>query len=178
MNLWPRIALACAFLALHGCGTESVEAPSCNPAMPSEASVRAQPAFASLKHYKRVNYTSMSPVAYDIWGDSRYDYRVALQFSLQPGRDGQPCATEVALHMALPADGAQQRAMVEALVRTAAPAAGLDGARLLSQLEDIRARGGKYRRVIDHRTASVSAGTVSAPTRGDFYVVAFAWPSP
>jgi hypothetical protein len=164
-----------------GCGVDSAEAPACNASMPGRAQFLKDPAFAALKYHKRVEYDVTRGVGYDVWGDSRFDYRVSLEFTLVPTKgarnDDDLCAQAVSLRVALPAHE-DARPSLEAFVRAAAARDSLDARKLAGQLAELMAGGAKYRLVAHQGAVSIDAGRVSHPVRGEFFVASFTWASP
>ena len=74
-------ACACA-LALAACGLGSSGAPPCRAEMPRAEEFLKDPAFATLEYRNRVNYEATRGAGYDLWGDSKFEYKAGLQFSL------------------------------------------------------------------------------------------------
>ena len=174
------LAIACAAL-VAACDLMSSSAPPCRPGMPAASELRADPALASLQYYNHMNYEATRGAGYDIWADSKFEYRAGLQFTLVPTAEGRGgarfCTPDVALRLAVPLD-AQRHEMLRAYVRALAPRAGLDAARLLARLEELGAKQVKYGPLEKGSAASVEAGVVSSSIRGEFLVVAFVWSGP
>ena len=180
----PRLSAAFALLAacaVPGCGLVDQETPPCRAGMPAQAQLLRDSAFQSLAYHRRLEFEVTQGLGYDVWADSRFEYRSALQFSLVPMKgarsDDQLCFRSVGLRLALPMD-ARQEAMLPAFLRDMATGTALDVAGIQAQLADMRARGEKYRAISRGAGVTVEAGVVSHPSRGDFFVVGFAWPEP
>jgi hypothetical protein len=157
----------------------STEPPPCRPEMPTAAQLLKDPAFATLEYRNRVNYEATRGAGYDLWGDSKFDYKAGLQFSLVPNKEAragaQFCAQDVALRLAMPMDD-RRREMLRAFVRAAAARTALKGDELLARLDELAARREKYRPIAKDPIVTVESGLVSSAVRGDFFVVAFIWP--
>jgi hypothetical protein len=176
------ILLAAAAIGLAACGFGATQAPVCDPAMPEASALLARPEFEPLRFYTRVNYEVGRGAGFDIWADSKFEYRAALQYSLVPHRasareGGQFCAKAIALRLAWPVDEAQ-RPMIDAFVEQAARSTTVDPRQLQAQLRAMIAAGDRYRAVIRQGPFAVEAGRISHPNRGDFFVVGFDWSSP
>jgi hypothetical protein len=149
--------------------------------MPAAADLLADPAFASLTFRNHLNYEPTRGAGYDVWADSRFEYRTGLQSSFVPttrGRAGaQFCAVDLALRLALPVD-ARGEALIGQFSRLVAARAGLDPAQLASRIAEALAKRSKYGQVASSARVIVESGVVSSSVRGEFFVVAFNWPDP
>lgn len=177
----PAAAKLAALLAvaavLAACGTR--EAPVCSAAMPSPAALRADPAFASLTFHKHSDYDVRRGVGYDLWGDSRFEYRSALEFQLVPAAgarsDDDLCVDAISLRFVAPVDAEKARSMIAALVGAVAPRSRADPAVLRRDLEHALEEGSKYALVTSGDGMAVHAGRVAHPVRGEVFVVSFSW---
>jgi hypothetical protein len=157
------------------------QAPPCHAGIPSAAQLLSDPAFAALTFHKREDYNVMRGIGYDVWGDARFEYRTALQFSLIPvagaRSDDELCVQAVSLKFALPAEP-QSRERLRGFTRLLALSSGLDAARLQAQLEQALDKGDKFHVIEAVGAVSVQGGTLMHPTRGAFFVVSFDWKAP
>ena len=169
----------CSALLLAGCGGEGKETPPCTAGMPRASELLADPAFASLRNHKRVEYEIRRGVGYDLWGDSRFEYRAGLEFELVPAKgarnDDDLCVQAIALRLAEPGDDAARKRMVGALARAVAEHSALDAPKLTARVVDTMGTDAKYHLLAREGPVSMSAGRVAHPTRGDFFVVTFSW---
>ncbi len=165
----PVAALLLAALLPAGCGFLDQEPPACRAGMPVPASLRADPAFAALKYHRRIDFDVTRGVGYDVWGDAKYEYATALQFSLRPVPGGRGDA----LRLTMPPNPDQQ-AMVAAFLRDMGRAQGVVDA-APARVEAMIARRDKYRDISRTQEVSFGAGVVVHPTRGEFFVVGFDW---
>jgi hypothetical protein len=145
-----------------------------------QSGVRASPAFASLKYHTRVNFEITRGPGYDLWADSKFDYRAALKFSHGalngPQGGSSPCIDGIAFIAAMPLDESQ-RAMLQAFERSMLPHTSLDAGAAAARVEGLAASQGKYQVVARGADSVLEAGTVAHPNRGDLFVLAFSWPS-
>lgn len=172
----PRVALAIFALVLAACGMVSNEPAACRAGIASAHELLQLPVFAPLAYHKRVEFEIRRGMGYDVWADARFEYRSALEFSLVPrpgaANDDELCVQAVSLKIATPADDSR-RALLRAFVRAAAERASTDAAALQSKLDEMMASGAPYRAIVREPELTVSAGHVSHPTRGEFFVVEF-----
>src|SRR5258707_10234185 len=81
---------ACACLiALAACDPGSSDAPPCRAEMPRAQEFLKDPAFATLEYRNRVNYEATRGAGYDLWGDSKFEYKAGLQFSFVPDKNAR-----------------------------------------------------------------------------------------
>ena len=166
-------------LTLTACGPESTEAPVCAPGLPPASQLLAKPALQPLHYYTRVNYQAVRGAGSDIWGDSKFEYGAAIQYTLVPdrasARDGpQYCAKAVALRLALPLDAAKEQMLATFLAEL--PSGTTVGVGdLQPRIRGIMAREERYRTLVRQGTFAIAAGRVTHPNRGDFFVVSFDW---
>jgi hypothetical protein len=170
------LALAALAGVPAGCGVEAPAAPPCRSELLPARELLPQPAFASLEYYKRMDYDVVRGYGYDIWGDSRFDYAVALQATLVP-REGARgvddlCAKAIALRVALPADE-DKLAKLRVFIRAAAARGALDAPRIEAQVAERLARSEKLRPLAGAGPLSVDAGMVSYSWRGQAFIVSF-----
>ncbi len=146
--------------------------------MPPPSAIIHDPALASLTYHKRVNFDIIRGIGYDLWADSRFDYRTGLEFTLVPikgaSTEDQLCAKAMALRIALPADDAAQRKL-GAFVRGASAGTKIDPEKVLSRLAGRMTSGEKYGEILKEYGIAVEGGKVIHPTRGEFFVAAFDW---
>lgn len=176
-TLGIALAIAAAMLAAS-CDYDRAP-PACSTAMPPPEAFLKDPAFAALSYHKRADYEVIRGQGYDLWADSRFIYRAGLEFSLVPvagGNEDRLCAKAVALRIALPLSE-QDRQHVAAFVRIASKGAMLDEKRLVGVLEKRLVDGDKYGAIALESGVAVEGGRVTHPSRGDFFVVAFSWPT-
>ncbi len=178
MTALRGFALALIAAACFG-GCDATDVPVCDAALPPAARILARPEFASLRYYLRTNYEPMRGAGFDIWADSKFDYRAALQYSIVPYRPsaregGQYCARSIALRIAWPVEPAQEK-MLSAFVAEASRSAGLDAAAVEARVRDALASGSRYRALTRQGAIGVEAGRVTPASRGEFFVVGFDW---
>jgi hypothetical protein len=171
-------AIACV---LAGCQMQVSDAPPCRPAIPTAATLLRDPAFAPLTFHRRENYDFVRGIGYDVWGDARFEYRTALQFSLVPApgarNEDDLCVQAVSLKLALPVDGVSGERL-RAFTRALARAAELDEERLRVRLAAALEKGEKFHAIEAAGPVRVEGGTLVHPVRGDFFLVSFAWKAP
>ena len=171
-------ALACV---LAGCQMQASEAPPCRPGIPAAETLLRDPAFASLTYHRREDFDIVRGIGYDVWGDARFEYRTALQFSLVPmagaRNEDDLCVQAVSLKVALPADAAAE-GRLRTFTRTLARAAGLEEEGLQARLAAALEKGEKFHVVEAAGPVTVDGGTLVHPVRGAFFLVSFAWKAP
>jgi len=178
-----RRALAAALpLALAACsGGDFRETPPCYPEIPASRRILERVEFAPLRYHKRAEYMIQRTVGYDLWADTKFEYRAALEFTRVPAKNPRSyddlCVSSVSLRLAAPAQERSQ-AMLRALVAEIAPAARMDAAKLQQQIASVTASSAKYREVAREGPVTVEAGMLAHPARGEFFIVSFAWPRP
>lgn len=173
----PALACALAF-ASAGCGIAESEPPACRPGMPAQAELLRLPALASLTFHRRTNYDVSRGAGSDLWADSKFEYKAALEFSVVPSRKKSSgtrfCADALSIKLALPLDGPRQE-MLRSLVRSVASSAGWKAEALQIRLDELVAKHEKFRPIGKESGVSTAAGKVSHPNRGELFVVVFIW---
>ncbi len=136
---------------------------------------------ATLTFHKGQPYDPRRGVGYELWGDSRFDYRTGLEYALVPAGDGAAegrlCTNAITMRLSLPADETAP-AKLAALARNVAPGVGIDAAALQSRLSAVLASGDKYRARGAAGAAELQAGKLMHPSRGEFFMATFTWPRP
>jgi len=152
---------------------------ACSTAMPPSAAFVQDAAFAPLHYHRRTDYEVVRGTGYDLWADSRFIYRAGLEFTLVPAPGANAdrlCARAVALRMALPLRE-EDRRRLSAFVHIASHGTLLDEKHLLDVLEKRLAAGDKYGAIALESGVTIEGGRVTHPSRGEFFVVAFSWPT-
>jgi len=179
MSVRLAIARSAAVLslaaALAGCGERDL-AP-CSPGLPHSSELLGDPAFSALTYHRRVEYEARRGVAYDLWGDARFEYRTGLEFELVPVEGGRGadelCMRSVSLRFAEPASAATARPMLHALIDRVAAHSTLDASVLESRLAQLLEIGAPYGLAMRQGAIEVDAGRITHPSRGEFFVVSF-----
>jgi len=171
--------LACAIaLASGGCGIAESEPPACRAGIPAQGELLRLPAFASLTFHRRTNYDVKRGAGSDLWADSKFEYRAALDFILVPSRNAslgaRYCVDGLSIKLALPLDE-PRREMLRSLAGSVAARTGWKADQLQARLDDLVAKREKYRPIAREAGVSTEAGRVSHPNRGELFVVAFIW---
>jgi hypothetical protein len=171
------VGVAAAAITLAGCGLES-GMPACTAGIPAQAELLRDPAFAALKYHKRTPFDISRGAGFDLWADSKFEFKSGVEFSIVPSPNeaagARYCTDAVTVTLALPLDDSR-REMLRAFVRTAPQATALRGKDLQARIDEMLASGAKYRALAAAGGVSAQAGAVSHPNRGDLFVVAFIW---
>jgi len=179
-----RIARLAALVAvatlLAACSSAKSGYPACDPAVPPPTKLLADPAFASLTFHKNDQYDVRRGFGYDLWADSKFEFRTGLEYALVPRPGGKTeddlCSFGATLRFALPADEADRRKLSVFAHGVTATAA--EGDALAARLTQVLASGDKLRPRGMSGTAELEAGRLAHPSRGDFFMVKLTWPKP
>jgi hypothetical protein len=175
---WAALGLA---LALGGCSSSETSVPGCATGIPPASQLLADPAFAALRFHKKDEFDIRRGFGYDLWADSKFEYRTALEYSLVPTAharsDDDLCAFAIALRFGMPANDEDKRRL-SVLARAVGAASSADAAGLESRLLAVLQSGDKFRPRGLWADTAVEAGALTHPARGDFFMVKLAWTKP
>lgn len=167
-----------AAIAVAGCGMAEPEPAPCRAGMPAQGELLRAPAFASLEYHRRTNFDVSRGAGADLWADSKFDFKSGVEYSLVPAKNAASgaryCADALSIKLALPLDE-RRREMLRAFVQAAGSGTALRPAAVQARVDEALAQRSKYRAVASAGGVSAEAGTVTHPTRGDLFVVAFIW---
>jgi hypothetical protein len=168
-------------VALAGCTSRSIDYPACEARIPTPAPLLADPAFAPLKYSRLDQYDVRRGFGYAVWADSKFEFRLALDYLLVPRPGGKTeddlCGYGMSLRFAVPAEEEDKRRLA-AFARNVAGGLAMDPAAFDAQLAGVLASGDKFRARANAAGATVEAGLLPHPSRGDFFMVKLTWPKP
>jgi hypothetical protein len=175
-----RIAIVFA-VVLSGCSRSAIDYPACQASIPTPAPLLADPVFAPLKYSRLDQYDVRRGFGYAVWADSKFEFRLALDYLLVPRPGGKTeddlCGYGISLRFAVPAEDDDKRRLA-AFARSVAPGIGMDPAAFEKELAAVLASEDKFRAREHAGATSVEAGRLPHPSRGDFFMVKVTWPKP
>ena len=167
------IPLSLVALLITGCNEIDDKTLSCNENIPTVASFIQDPAYASLHYHVRIPYNLDLKKGYDMWGDSKFEYKTGLQFDFIPTDarvSNVHCYNRVALMERLPLNAAQKE-MLNAFDKKVSGVMGLNAQEVQTKIETLLENQSSITQLSDSKNVTLVAGVMHHQFRGDFLMV-------
>ena len=165
------------FLICNGCHFNDTKLSSCDARILTHADFLHHPAFSSLTYHRRTeggNRSYYFTGGYDVWADSKFDFKSAVQFSFIPtdtSRENAFCVNATSLRLVLPMD-VKQKELLTAFNNEVAKRMDIHSNEIQKRIENMLVNGELFKVIAEKNHILIKAGSAHHQFRGNLFVVA------